>query len=101
MAGTPLSERGSLQWTEDGRQLFYASDSYRSAKTTLGRDDPAAAAWQAVGVDIGDGVTFVAVARDRAQALLTGHRVEPDECPSADGGFPSGEARSSGSPAPA
>jgi hypothetical protein len=90
VAGTPLSEHGSLQLTEDGRQLFYASDSYRSAKTTLGRYDPAVAAWQAVEVDIGDGVTFVAVARDRAQALLTGHRVEPDECPSADGVFPSG-----------
>ena len=90
VAGTPLSESGSLQWTDDGRQLFYATNSYGSPKTTLGRYDVAAAAWQAVEVDIGDGVTFVAVARDRAQALLSGHRVEPDECPSADGVFPSG-----------
>jgi hypothetical protein len=87
---TPLPESGSLQWTDDGRQLFYATNSYGSPKTTLGRYDVAAAAWQAVEVDIGDGVTFVAVARDRAQALLSGHRVEPDECPSADGVFPSG-----------
>jgi hypothetical protein len=90
VARTPLPERGSLQWTEDGRHLFYASDSYRSAKTMVGRYELAAATWQSVEVDVGDGVTFIAVARDRASALLTGHRVEPDECPSADGGFPSG-----------
>ncbi|MGH9229067.1 MAG: hypothetical protein ACRD07_10155 [Acidimicrobiales bacterium] len=90
VATTPLPPVGTLQWTDDGRQLFYATYSYGAAKTTLGRYDLASAAWQSVEVDIGDSVTFIAVARDRARALLTGHRVEPDECPSADGVFPSG-----------
>jgi hypothetical protein len=90
VAATPLPELGSLQWTEDGRQLFYASYSYGSARTTLGRYDTATATWQSAEVDIGDGVTFIAVARDRAGALLAGHRVQANECPSAEGRFPSG-----------
>jgi hypothetical protein len=87
---TSLPERGALHWTEDARQLFYATDSYSAAKTMVGRYELVAATWQSVEVDVGHGVTFVPVPRDRAADLLSGPRLAPDECPSAEGVFPSG-----------
>jgi hypothetical protein len=89
VATTPPGN-GSLQWADDGRQLFYATDSYASDTTTLGRYDLPTGTWEAVELDLGDNTTFVPVARGRATALLTGQRVEPAQCPSAEGVFPSG-----------
>ena len=89
-AMTPLSGSGSLQWAEDSRQLFYASDSFGSGATTLGRYDLATGTSQLVDVDLGDNQAFVPIARDRATALLTGRRVEPSECAGSGEAFPSG-----------
>jgi hypothetical protein len=84
---------GSVQWADDGRQLFYASASAASGDTTLGRYDVRTGAWQMVDLDLDTGhavAMFVPVGRDHGSALLTGERVEPRECPEVGDTFPSG-----------
>jgi hypothetical protein len=94
---TPVSTTprgsGSLQWADDGHQLFYANASAASGDTTLGRYDVRTGTWQRVDLDLGTGkapTMFVPVSRGQGSALLTGRRVEPRECPEAGDTFPSG-----------
>jgi hypothetical protein len=94
---TPVSTTprgsGSLQWADDGHQLFYANASAASGDTTLGRYDVRTGTWQTVNLDLGTGhalAMFVPVGRDPGSALLTGKRVEPGECPEAGDTFPTG-----------
>ena len=92
MSTTPRGS-GSLQWAEDGHQLFYANASAASGDTTLGRYDLRTGTWQTVDLDLGTGdlwPAFVPFRRDHGSALLTGTRVEPRECPEAGDTFPSG-----------
>jgi hypothetical protein len=83
----------TLQWADDSHQLFYATTA-QSSTTTLGRYDLTTGAWQAVEVDLGNTVSFVPIARDRATALLAGRRLEPNDCPPAGNEFPSGRTES-------
>jgi hypothetical protein len=92
VATTP-PHSGSVQWADDGRQLFYASASAAAGETTLGRYDLHTDTWQTVDLDLDTGhavAMFVPANRDRASALLTGKRTEPGDCPEVGDTFPSG-----------
>jgi hypothetical protein len=87
VATTPLRDSASLQWANDGHQLFHATDLYGSKRTTLGRYDLATGAWQSVELDLGDNLTFVPIPHDQATGLLTDQRAQPEACRSVEGVF--------------
>lgn len=88
---TPLPA-GSVQWAADGHQLFYASNSDTDDESMLGRYDISTRTWRLVEIDAGENAAFIAIDRDRAEALLAGQREEPGQCPSAGGVYPSGRS---------
>jgi hypothetical protein len=97
LVATTLPRFGSVQWTDDGQQLFYASASAAAGETTLGRYDVPTGSWQMVDLDLDPGhavAMFVPVERDPASALLAGERTEPGDCPEVGDTFPSGRTAS-------
>lgn len=85
-----LSPYGSLQWTPDGSQLFYADNSYRQPSTRIGRYSVVDATWELRSVPVGDGLAAIVLTPDQSAMLLEGDVGEPAQCPGAGGSYPSG-----------
>jgi len=74
----------SIAWSADGKQLFFATDSYKKPVTDIGRLDVASRVVQRVRVPFGDGLRFVALSQSEANTFLKAPTGPPSECPSPD-----------------
>lgn len=85
-----LDPRGALQWSADGRQLFYSESSYRESTTSIGRYAPAVDRWELRDIPVGDGLAPLALTRAEARTFFSDRLSRADDCRGANGSYPSG-----------
>lgn len=90
VVGQALDPRGALQWSADGRQLFYSEGSYRESTMRIGRYEPAMDRWELRDVPVGDGLAPLALTRAEARTFFSDRLSPADDCRGANGSYPSG-----------
>lgn len=80
-----LPPYGSILWTDDGRQLFFAG-----RQGHLGRYVVATGRWEERDVPVGQTGGAVAVTPAQARSFFNPNLVPPDQCPGAGSSYPSG-----------
>lgn len=85
-----LDPIGALQWSGDGRQLFYSERSYGKSTMRIGRYEPATNQWELRDVPIGDGSAPLALTRAQARSFFSDRLSRAGNCPGANGSYPSG-----------
>lgn len=84
-----LEQTGSLQWSPDGRELFYSENSYTQATMRIGRFEPATG-WELRTIPVGDGLAALVVTRAEARTFFSEQLSGPADCRGAGGSYPSG-----------
>ena len=87
-----LDPTGALQWSTDGRQLFYSEGSYRESTMRIGRYDPAIDRWEVRRIPVGDGLAPLALTRADARSFFSDRLSPADDCRGANGSYPSGRS---------
>lgn len=90
VAAKDLPNDGSIQWTEDGSQLFYTENSYQRPTSRVGRYIVATRTWEERTIPFGDSLGAVVITREQARSFFASDLVEPQDCPGAGGHYPSG-----------
>lgn len=85
-----LDTAGALQWTSDGRQLFYTEGSYLQSSMRVGRYDIGTQQWETHTLPIGDGLAAIALDDTQARSFFSDLLVPASDCPGAGGLDPSG-----------
>lgn len=83
-----LAPTGALQWSADGRQLFYSEPSYGESTMRIGRHEPAADAWELRELPLGDGLAPLALTRAETRSFFSDRLSPADDC--RIGSYPSG-----------
>lgn len=84
-----LEPTGALQWSADGRQLFYSEGSYRESAMRIGRYEPAMDRWELRDIPVGDGLAPLALTRAEARTFFSDRLSPADDCRGANGSYPS------------
>lgn len=87
-----LDPTGALQWTRDGRQLFYTENSYLESSTRVGRYDLESQRWELQTLPVGDGLAALALDSRQTRSFFSDQLVSASECPGASGSYPSGRS---------
>jgi hypothetical protein len=82
----------SMAWSADGKQLFFAGDSYQRPTTEVSRVDLRTRAIQRTSLPFGGATRFVALARSDASAFLRSTTSTAAGCP-ATSKYPSGRTK--------
>ncbi len=85
-----LDPRASLQWSTDGRQLFYSENSYREPTMRIGRYEPSIDRWELRSLPVGDGLAALALSRAEARSFFSDRLRPANACRGANGSYPSG-----------
>lgn len=83
-----LDSMGALQWSADGRQLFYSERSYLESRMSVGRYEPATDRWELRSIPVGDGLAALALTRAEARSFFSDRLSRA--CPGANASYPSG-----------
>jgi hypothetical protein len=84
-----LDPTGSLQWSTDGKQLFYTENSYRSPTMRIGRYEPGIDRWELRDIPVGDGQAALVLTRTETRSFFTDNLTTAADCPGANGSYPS------------
>lgn len=90
VVASDLDPSAALVWAADGRQLFYAENSYVEASQRIGRYDTSTGRWEIHEVPVGDGLAPIALGRSQARSFFSDRLVPARECRGAGGSYPSG-----------
>lgn len=80
MKTQPLDTLGSLQWTPDGDQLFYASRSCQEQTTTVGRLTIADNRWEQARIPVGGSLGFLLLTPAEAASFFPDALTTPEDC---------------------
>jgi hypothetical protein len=84
-----LDPVGALQWTSDGRQLFYTENSYQQTSMRVGRYEVGTSRWEIQSIPVGDGLAAIALDRTQARSFFSDQLVPASDCRGANGSYPS------------
>lgn len=85
-----LDPTGALQWSTDGRQLFYSERSYGESTMRIGRYEPAVERWELRNIPLGGALAPLALTRAEARSFFSDRLSPAGECRGAGGSYPSG-----------
>lgn len=85
-----LALSGTLMWTPDSAQIFYANNNYQPSSMEIGRFVVADRSWELHTIPVLGGFGPIALTRQEARSFFGTELVAPDECPPVGAVYPSG-----------